>query len=77
MGVYLIDLRGIRSVVGWGSAEERMIAADQTQAEKDKIDRGLCQFLITPERREQVGGHPATQAIDYLIFAEKWNKDVM
>ncbi|CAN0445293.1 unnamed protein product [Ascophyllum nodosum] len=55
---------------------ERMTTAVKTQAEKDKFDREAFQFLITPEVRRQLGGHPAIQAIDFDRFAEKWNEDV-
>ena len=53
-----------------------MTTAVKTQAEKDKFDREAFQFLITPEVRRQLGGHPAIQAIDFDRFAEKWNEDV-
>ncbi|CAN0176899.1 unnamed protein product [Ectocarpus fasciculatus] len=55
---------------------ERMTTAVKTQAEKDKFDREVFQFLVTPEVRQQVAGHRGTQSINFDAFAAKWNEDV-
>lgn len=53
-----------------------MTTAVKTQAEKDKFDREVFQFLVTPEVRQQVAGHRGTQSINFDAFAAKWNEDV-
>ncbi|CAM9359043.1 unnamed protein product [Ectocarpus sp. 6 AP-2014] len=56
---------------------ERMTTAVKTQAEKDKFDREVFQFLVSPEVRQQVAGHRrGTQSINFDAFAAKWNEDV-
>lgn len=55
---------------------ERPTTGVKTQAEKDKFEREAYQFLITPERRRELGGLPATQTIDFNLWAERWNEDV-
>lgn len=56
-------------------AGQRPTTAVTTQAEKDKFDRDVYQFLISPETRRQLRSS-AVQAIDFDRFADKWNDDV-